>query len=93
MFSVGYILPISHFEYTDYQRRTIKDKETLHYIEKPYKITMDMEQQFMYELDLAKQTMRNKDHTPFAKIKVVSPAQDQLIANITGKGSLFNQII
>jgi hypothetical protein len=90
---MGYILPISHFEYTNYQRRVIHDKNDLHYIEKPYKITLDMQQQFMYDHDVTNHTMRKKNNTPFEKIRVTRSDQDQQIAKITGKGSIFNESV
>ncbi len=90
---MGYILPISHFDYTDYQKRVIKDKDELHYIEKPYKIKLDMQQQFNYDQNFTKEVIWEGKQIPFEKIKLTNPKQQQVIAKITGKGSLFNESI
>ena len=90
---MGYILPISHFEYTDYQKRAIKDKDDLHYVERPYKIKLDMQQQFNYDQNFTSELMQESKKYPSEEIKSTHPKQKQLIANITGKGNLFNESI
>lgn len=90
---MGYILPISQFEYTDYQKRVIKDKDDFQYIEKPYKITFDMHQQFNYDQNFANEMRRESKQGPSQGIKLSNPKKEQLISTITGKGSLFNESV
>lgn len=90
---MGYILPISHFEYNDYQKRVIKDKGDFHYIEKPYKITLDMQKQFNYDHSFTNEVIWESKQTSFKERQLSKSKQDQLIATITGKGSLFNESI
>lgn len=40
---MGYILPVTHFQYNDYQRRITKEKPTRHTIEGPFKVVLDMQ--------------------------------------------------
>lgn len=90
---MGYILPISQFEYTDYQKRVMKDKDDFQYIEKPYKITFDMQRQFNYDQNFSNEMRRESKQVPSQEIKFSNPKKEQLISTITGKGSLFNESV
>lgn len=90
---MGYILPISHFEYTNYQRRDIKDKEGVHYIEKPFKIKLDTQQPLINHRSFSNEAMQRNKEIPSENIKNNIQRQDQLIAKITGKGFLINESI
>lgn len=90
---MGYILPISQFEYIDYQRRVMKDKDDFQYIEKPYKVTFDMQQQFNYDHNFSNEMRRESKQVPSQEIKFSNPKKEQLISAITGKGSLFSESV
>lgn len=42
---MSYILPVTHFQYNDYQRRTIQEKGNKHFIESPFKVILEKEHQ------------------------------------------------
>lgn len=90
---MGYILPVSHFEYMDYQKRVIKAKDNHHYVEKPFKVKLDMQQQFNYDDKIFNQGMEKGSQINYQHINLASLNQTQAIAEITGKGSLFNKSV
>lgn len=86
---MGYILPITQYEYANYQNRDIKKDYDFHYVEKPFKIKLDMQQQFNYDDDFTNEMVKDKLFL-HRKTKITNSRQERLIAKITGKGSLFN---
>lgn len=91
---MGYILPITQFQYSDYQKRMLEDKQDLHNIEKPYKVFLDMEQKSDYDRKTHYEHSKNERQTFYTS--TTPPKQtrsDPLYAKITGKGSLFNKSV
>ncbi|MBP1947214.1 hypothetical protein [Virgibacillus litoralis] len=87
---MGYILPINHYQYKDYQQRVTEDKQDPYYIEKPYKAMLEAK-----HLDIARQearlrTIRDSDHKLSA---VKSPTAEKILADVTGKGLHFSDSI
>lgn len=39
--NMGYILPITHYSYINYEYRMRKRKESPHYVEKPFKVILE----------------------------------------------------
>lgn len=86
---MGYILPIQQYEYINYQKRDVKSEPHHHFIENPFKVSLDMQSQFNYEHNLS-----NKEMFQTNNIDGVNRQTDeQVIAIITGKGLLFNETI
>lgn len=85
---MGYILPLPHFQYMEYQKRIIDTKQNPHYIEKPYKVTLETNGG-----ELAKDgavEANNNYKAPTAPQKV---EQGRLYAELTGKGGLINEVV
>ncbi|MTW87226.1 hypothetical protein F3157_16425 [Virgibacillus dakarensis] len=84
---MGYVLPISQHQYHDYKNRITKDKQDPFYIENPYKIILELQNQ---------DPPRKKSQQPIIdtfdeqekQIKLCGA--DKIYANLTGKGKHFN---
>jgi len=90
---MGYILPIRQFEYSNYQMRDMKNKHDHHLIEQPFKIKLDMQQQFNYDQNFTNQEMHESNFISSRVNRQTTPREEQVIAYITGKGSLFNETV
>ena len=90
---MGYILPIMQYEYINYQIPDIRNKFDHHSIEKPFKIKLDMQQPFNYDPNFTNKEMNESNFISPRLSRGISPVDEQVIANITGKGSLFNETI
>jgi len=90
---MGYILPIMQYEYSNYHIRDIRNKYDHHLIERPFKINLDMHQQFNYDQNFTNKDTRESNLISSRLSKQTNPREEQVIANITGKGSLFNETI
>ncbi|SFD39257.1 hypothetical protein SAMN05216238_101124 [Lentibacillus persicus] len=87
---MGYILPINHYQYYDYQRRTIKEKQDPIHIEKPYKTILRTE----YNNQLRNQTATGQNNNTDLKLtKPKSPAAEKMYAELTGKGQHFSTTV
>ncbi|TFJ93628.1 hypothetical protein [Lentibacillus salicampi] len=87
---MGYVLPINHYQYHDYQQRVTKAKSDPFHIERPYKTILRMEY--------------HNDHTNLSAAKPLEksgfklstprpPTADELYAELTGKGRHFSSSI
>ncbi|SET16003.1 hypothetical protein SAMN05216389_106101 [Oceanobacillus limi] len=73
---MGYILPIQHHEYHDYQKRIIKEKRNPYVIEKPFKTILESQ----YE-ELKKDNYSSQASTKESRI---------IYADLTGTGENVN---
>lgn len=92
---MGYILPITNFQYQEYQNRVTQKKQDPYFIEKPYKVVLDTKSR---ELDDEKDTQRNGktfDTNYYYKpmMQTETPKDEYLYAKLTGKGRHFSESI
>ncbi|SDQ89271.1 hypothetical protein SAMN05216232_2442 [Virgibacillus subterraneus] len=87
---MGYILPINHYQYKDYQQRVTEDKQDPYYIEKPYKAMLEAK-----HLDIARQEgrLRTIKDSGYKLSAVKSPTAEKILADVTGKGHHFSDSI
>ncbi|WP_339228765.1 hypothetical protein NSQ77_03095 [Oceanobacillus sp. FSL K6-2867] len=83
---MSYILPITHFQYNDYQRRTIHEKGNKHFIESPFKVILEKEHQ---EIS-AKYDAFNRGNMRQYDARGVA---GDLFGELTGKGMHINNYI
>ncbi|WP_010649968.1 hypothetical protein [Oceanobacillus massiliensis] len=80
---MGYILPVDHYQYNDYHKRVVQEKENKHFIERPFKVILDNRHQ---EIS-SKYDSLNRQQQQETKLQNASHA---LFGELTGKGNLFN---
>lgn len=85
---MGYLLPVNHYQYYDYQRRTVKGKQDPFHIEKPSKIIMEANYQ-----DYHGNQVEPDGNTSLKMSTPKLPATDHLYAQLTGKGRNFNKYV
>lgn len=94
---MGYILPITHYNYQDYQNRMKEQKESPHYVGSPYKVVFhrisselneDNEKSFdELKLEHLDDDMKPKRRKLAGDFFHITKRQK---ANITGKGGNIN---
>lgn len=91
---MGYILPITHFQYQDYQNRVTKKEDDPFYIEHPYKVILDTKSREMEEReDTLENGKPNKTNYYNKQMPVEQIKNDKIYSNITGKGQHFSESI
>ncbi|WP_164669445.1 hypothetical protein [Virgibacillus doumboii] len=87
---MGYILPLPHYQYKDYQKRVTEYKQDPFYIEKPYKTILEPKHR-----DIADEHARLEASSNSIK-KLTAPkvpTDEKLYADLTGKGRHFSDTI
>ncbi|TMN23142.1 hypothetical protein FH966_09740 [Lentibacillus cibarius] len=80
---MGYLLPVNHYQYRDYQRRVTKDKHNPFYIDKPNKT-----------IPVAKYQNTDKGRKRDVPLILTTPTDIEAIyTEITGKGRHINQLV
>lgn len=82
---MGYVLPISHYQYNDYKNRVIQDKLDPFYIESPYKIILPSRYQDILHEQPQQSSINTKHHHP------KHDEVEKVYANLTGKGQYFSE--
>ncbi|WP_099157108.1 hypothetical protein [Virgibacillus ndiopensis] len=91
---MGYVLPIQHYQYKDYQNRDMKVKQDPFYIERPYKIIFDAKHQDILQNDNDEEfTEPDHRHHQVIQQKPKQPQVDKIYADLTGKGRNYSQSI
>lgn len=81
---MGYILPVQQYQYNDYQKRVVKEKQNPQFIDKAFKVILEKQHQDISgEYDRLNKT----------KLQNVTPKQtdEKLFESLTGKGRHFNE--
>lgn len=91
---MGYILPISQYEYVNYQVRDSKDKQQTQAVERPYKVILEAEQEKLLNENRYRQG-KLSEQTQIEKNHAISNSQIDvmLYARITGKGGIIDKVI
>lgn len=95
---MGYILPVQNNQYADYQNRVVQEKKDRMFIESPFKAFLETKYDEANQTDtrefellkeeteyIQKHEQDNVTKNPYGK--------ERVIAEITGKGNLFNDKI
>lgn len=91
---MGYILPITHYQYQDYQNRVTQKGQDPYHIEKPYKVILDTKSREMDENeDTHENAKSGKSDFLYQPISNEEPKREKIISEITGKGQLFSESI
>ncbi|MGJ9458780.1 hypothetical protein [Oceanobacillus sp. CF4.6] len=83
---MGYILPVDHYQYNDYQKRVVQQQKNNHFIEGPFKVVLDRQhQEFSSKYDALNRSTDQK----------LQPrnASEELIGLLTGKGRHFSDFV
>lgn len=88
---MGYILPLAHYQYKDYQKRVTKDKQDRFFIEKPYKAILESHYNQL-ERKVYRQGNNTEEKYPhqtaFGKAE-----SERIYTELTGKGTRFSENI
>lgn len=87
---MGYVLPINHYQYYDYQIRTIKEKSDPFPIEKPYKTILRTDYHDNHRNQI---NIKSSDHSGINLSKPRPPTAESIYAELTGKGRNFSSTI
>lgn len=99
---MGYILPINHYQYQDYQNRTIQRERSPFVLERVFKSTLDSklgDDNKPREEDLKEYQEMNERilYTPstlhIAKEMIKKDQDEQVYSDVTGKGKNFSETI
>ncbi|GAB4073972.1 hypothetical protein GCM10028778_14750 [Barrientosiimonas marina] len=88
---MGYILPVNHDQYYNYQRRSIREEQNPFHIEKPARIILKKlnRQDWQWRSD----TYRTDNQTALELRRPGLPEAAELYGQLTGKGREFNQSV
>lgn len=83
---MGYILPVEHYQYNDYQRRVIREKQNIYHIQSPFKVVLERQHQEISTSFDSRSRFAEKSSAP-------RRASEELYSALTGKGRHFSQSI
>ncbi|MFD2629675.1 hypothetical protein [Oceanobacillus kapialis] len=81
---MGYILPITHYQYHEYQNRVTETKRNPHYVEKPFKVILQKEH---HRIEKEYERLQSPVQQPSSKKEVLA---NKFFGQITGKGRNLN---
>lgn len=90
---MGYILPVSMYQYDDYQERTIKPKESPFHYANVHKVTLDNRQLQMRNNDKIGKKVLNKNSKLHAPDDIHAAYSEKVYSELTGKGRHFSETI
>ncbi|GGF15271.1 hypothetical protein GCM10010954_12360 [Halobacillus andaensis] len=98
---MGYILPIQHYQYQDYQQRVTSDERSPFALDRVFKVTLDHKLKEYYtprEQDRKNsQYLHHQLHTPktvhYNEKKRATDLEEKVYSEVTGKGQRFSETI
>lgn len=99
---MGYILPVHHYQYQDYQARATKDRRSPFALEKVFKATLDskLKDNQSHAQDRLDYQRLSGIHIPStthavtsASHPIYSEEREGILSNITGKGQNFSETV
>lgn len=84
--NLGYILPVDHYQYNDYQRRVAQQRENKNYIEGPFKVILEKQHQ---ELSTKYDALNRTSEQNISK----QDTSDNIFGLLTGKGRYFSDSV
>ncbi|TGB05196.1 hypothetical protein [Halobacillus salinus] len=97
---MGYIAPVNHYQYKDYQQRTVKTEPSPYSLEGVFKATLDSkleehhqprEQDRIDYLEARKKTLYTPNNIHIARSMDLS--HEKIYAKLTGKGTNFSETV
>lgn len=94
---MGYIAPVTNFQYADYQKRVITDERDPIYIERPFKVVLETQYEEVYDteklMEEERKLERIEDFNPHTFGNHQPRAYNRAAAAVTGKGQLFSEMV
>ncbi|UOQ43409.1 hypothetical protein MUN89_15990 [Halobacillus salinarum] len=98
---MGYILPITHFQYNDYQQRNVRKERSPFELNQVFKATLDskLTDQYKKREEDRKQfqelspALYTPHHVHMASQKQQPEQKEQVFSRLTGKGRNFSESI
>ncbi|PAV29170.1 hypothetical protein CIL05_12290 [Virgibacillus profundi] len=87
---MGYILPIEHYQYNDYQKRVIQEKRNPQFIERPFKVILEKQhQEIISEYDRLNGVPESKRYP----VGLDALNAERYYGELTGKGQKFSESV
>ena len=83
---MGYILPVEQYQYNDYQRRVIREKQNIYHIQSPFKVVLERQHQEISSSYDSKSRSAEKSSS-------TNRSSDELYNALTGKGRHFSELV
>ena len=83
---MGYILPVENYQYNDYQRRVIREKQNIYQIQSPFKVVLERQHQEISTSFDSRSRFAEKSAVP-------RRPPEELYGALTGKGRHFSELI
>ncbi|WP_182200014.1 hypothetical protein [Paraliobacillus salinarum] len=94
---MGYILPVTNYQYSNYHARVTQPKRDPYPIEQLYPIQLDMDYQKNIEdqaTDISELSTKHKRHNAKSALASAHTAvTEQTYTDLTGTGKFVNQVI
>jgi|GEM_PF-2069556 len=88
---MGYIMPVTNYQYNDYQKRVIEDKEDPIHIERPFKVVLETQYEEIVDEHKSQERIELTEARKPLNYGRNNMMYSKAIANITGKGQLFSE--
>ncbi|GGC74929.1 hypothetical protein GCM10007216_01920 [Thalassobacillus devorans] len=90
---MGYTLPVSMYQYDDYQERTVKPKASPFQYANVHKVTLDNRHLQMRDMARTNKKIPNKNKKLHAPDDMHAAYSEKVYAELTGKGRHFSETI
>ncbi|MFD1360143.1 hypothetical protein [Lentibacillus salinarum] len=87
---MGYLLPVTQYQYRDYQKRTVKAQQDPFHIEKPYRTIMEAN---YHSRALNEAAVRTNTRRGVGLTGVKRPDPETIYAEVTGTGRHFSSSV
>lgn len=88
---MGYIMPVTNYQYNDYQKRVIEDKKDPIHIERPFKVVLETQHEEIVDEHRRKEKIELTEARKPFKYTANHMMYGKAAARITGKGQLFSE--
>lgn len=88
---MGYILPITQYEYINYQARDMKDERQIQHVGKSYKVILRAKQDKLNNEGYQDKIFKKQQKVNYNKIKMNNQIDLMNYARMTGKGGIINE--
>ncbi|GEN52867.1 hypothetical protein [Halobacillus faecis] len=99
---MGYILPVNHYQYQDYQTRTTQRERSPFVLEKIFKATLDSNMKHNQPREQGRvenqrrksiHTTRNTHAVNIAHSSIKKSGTEKILSHMTGKGQYFSETV
>ncbi|WP_100011498.1 hypothetical protein [Lentibacillus sediminis] len=90
---MGYILPITHYQYNDYQNRITEQKRVPYMVERPFKVVLEKQhEEINSEYERLNISGDNADDMAIQAANA-RPEAEKVYGDLTGKGTNFSSSV